>query len=79
VPRGHPIYRQLYVRTIAATHNVHPIIFLGPQSQISLPPDWNTVILARKVGIVPVDVGPFRQRVFRRKRKSCTGRGRNHA
>ena len=42
--------------------------FLFDQFQIGLRPDWNTIILARKVGIVPVGVRPFYNVSSRRKR-----------
>jgi hypothetical protein len=32
---------------------------LFDQFQITLPPDWNAIILSRKVGIGPVGVRPF--------------------
>jgi hypothetical protein len=35
--------------------------FLFDQFQIGLRPEWNTIILAGKVGIVPVGVRPFLQ------------------
>jgi isoquinoline 1-oxidoreductase subunit alpha len=43
-------------------------IFLFDQFQIALLPDWNTIILAQKVGIIPVGVGPFYKVSSRRKR-----------
>jgi hypothetical protein len=43
---------------IAATHNgAARNFFLS--DQFALPPDWNAIILARKVGIGPVGVGPL--------------------
>jgi hypothetical protein len=36
--------------------------FLFDQFQFALPPDWNAIILARKVGIGPVGVRPFVKR-----------------
>jgi hypothetical protein len=41
-----------------ATHNLHFGIFLFDRFQFALPPDWNPIILAHKVGIGPVDVRP---------------------
>jgi hypothetical protein len=43
---------------IAATHNgAARNFFLS--DQFALPPDWNAIILARKVGIGPVGVRPL--------------------
>jgi hypothetical protein len=37
-----------------------PEKFFSPvNSQFALPPDWNAIILARKVGIGPVGVRPL--------------------
>jgi hypothetical protein len=34
-------------------------IFLSDQFQFALPPDWNAIVLPRKVGIGPVGVRPL--------------------
>jgi hypothetical protein len=39
-----------------------PELFLFDQFQFALPPDWNAIILLRKVGIGPVGVRPFDKR-----------------
>jgi len=46
---------------IAATHNgpAEKNFFSPVNSQFALPPDWNAIILARKVGIGPVGVRPL--------------------
>jgi hypothetical protein len=41
-------------RTTDRPENFSPI-----NSQFALPPDWNAIILARKVGIGPVGVRPL--------------------
>jgi len=54
---------------IAATHNGEGRgFFLFDQFQFALPPDWNAIILARKVGIGPVGVRPLVKVSCRRKR-----------
>jgi hypothetical protein len=37
-------------------------LFLFDQFQFALPPDWNAIILLRKVGIGPVGVRPLDKR-----------------
>jgi hypothetical protein len=59
--RGHQILRRFHDRIVAATHKLRFGVFPHPQSQIALPPDWNTIILCHKVGIGPVGVRPFLQ------------------
>jgi hypothetical protein len=39
-----------------------PELFLFDQFQFALPPDWNAIILLRKVGIGPVGARPFDKR-----------------
>jgi hypothetical protein len=48
---------------VAAAHNgqIRNFIFFE-QFQFALPPDWNAIILPRKVGIGPVGVRPFHKR-----------------
>jgi hypothetical protein len=48
---------------VAAAHNGQPRnYFLFDQFQFALPPDWNAIILLRKVGIGPVGARPFDKR-----------------
>jgi hypothetical protein len=48
---------------VAATHNGQPRkLFLFEQFQFALPPDWNPIILLRKVGIGPVGARPLDKR-----------------
>jgi hypothetical protein len=59
VRRGQKINRQFYDKVVAAPHNrtIRNFI-LREQFQIALPPQWNAIILAHKVGIGPVGVRP---------------------
>jgi hypothetical protein len=60
---GIKLVGKLYVKTIAATHNMgFGIIFSSLVSNLHLPRPRNPIILPRKVGIGPVDVRPFVKR-----------------
>jgi hypothetical protein len=73
------ILQKSYGSIVAATHKLGFGVFLCGLFQIGLPPDWNTIILCRKVGIGPVGVRPFLQSELPPQAASCTGRGRDHA
>jgi hypothetical protein len=49
----------IYGSIVTAAHKSHFANFLFDQFQIALLPDWNTIKLAHKVGIIPVGVRPF--------------------
>jgi hypothetical protein len=57
--RGHRIRCRFYGGIVAAAHNAISQFFLFDRFQIALLPDWNTIILMGKVGIIPVGVRPF--------------------
>jgi hypothetical protein len=58
IRHGAPIQRQLYDKICPASHNADFRFIIVDQFQFGLPPGWNAIILAVKVGIAPVGVRP---------------------
>jgi hypothetical protein len=64
---GEPGFRPAWERTCRqvccrSAQRTATELFLFDQFQFALPPDWNAIILLRKVGIGPVGVRPFDKR-----------------